>query len=199
MNFFCDFLIFTFTFLLDYSVRARQHFRRNCHRDLFGGFEIDDRFESCCLVDGKVGGLGLFSIFSFQCFNVGQVLRPRGGEFVLDQMFSGEHSHGLIGEFGTYSVGPSFFEPDAVDRGQHIDAYRFHADLKNEAGCGKVVFRQVMQRGAEGAKGFDDSPGVFRCRTHPKVEILGRSNMPMRGQGVGADQEKVNLPGVEFC
>jgi hypothetical protein len=56
-----------------------------------------------------------------------------------------------------------------------------------------------MQWGTEGAKGFDDSRCVLWCRTHPKIEILGRSDMPMCGQGVRADQEKFNLPGVEFC
>ena len=169
--------------------------------DLPGGFaiEIDDEFEFRRLLDGEIGGLRLFSIFSFQCFDVGQVLRPGGGEFVLNQVFSGEHGDRLVGEFGTHPVGPSFFELDAVDRGQHIDAYRFRADLKNDAGCRKVFLRQVMQRRTEGAKGFDDSLGVFWGRTHPKVEILGRADMPMCGQGVGADQEKVNLPGVEFC
>lgn len=56
-----------------------------------------------------------------------------------------------------------------------------------------------MQRGAEGAEGFNDSLRVFSGRTHPNVEILGRADMTMRGQSVGADHEKFNLPGVEFC
>jgi len=56
-----------------------------------------------------------------------------------------------------------------------------------------------MQRGAEGAKGFNDSLRVFWGRTHPNVEVLGRADMTMRGQGVGADQEKFNMSGVEFC
>jgi hypothetical protein len=55
-----------------------------------------------------------------------------------------------------------------------------------------------MQRGAEGAEGFDDSLGVFTGRTHPNVEVLGCADMAVRGQGVSADQEKFNLPGVEF-
>jgi hypothetical protein len=56
-----------------------------------------------------------------------------------------------------------------------------------------------MQRGAEGAESFNDSLRVFWGRTHPKVEVLGRADMAVRGQGVGADQEKFNLSGVEFC
>ena len=56
-----------------------------------------------------------------------------------------------------------------------------------------------MQRGAEGAEGFDDSLRVFRGRTHPNVEVLGCANMAVGGQGVSADQEKFNLSGVEFC
>jgi hypothetical protein len=86
-------------------------------------------------------GLGLFAIFSFQCFDVGQVLRSGGGEFVLNQVFSGEHGDRLIGEFGTHPVCPSFFELDTVDRGQDIDLYRFYADLEYEAGCRKVFLR----------------------------------------------------------
>jgi hypothetical protein len=56
-----------------------------------------------------------------------------------------------------------------------------------------------MQRCAEGAQGFDNSPRVFRGRTHPNVEVLGCADMAVGGQGVSSDQEKLNLSGVEFC
>ena len=62
-----------------------------------------------------------------------------------------------------------------------------------------VFLRQVMQRGAEGAESFDDSRRVFRGRTDPNVEVLGGADMTMRGQGVSTDEEKFNLPAVEFC
>ena len=141
----------------------------------------------------------MFSAFAFQRINVCQVLRPRGREFVLNQVFSGEHRDRLIGEFRNHPVSPSFVELDTVDCGQDIDAYGFYPDLENDAGCRKVFFRQVMQLGAEGAEGFDDSLRVFWGRTHPDVEVLGCTDMAVRSQGVSADHEKFNLSGVEFC
>ncbi len=143
--------------------------------------------------------LRLSSVFLFQRFDVGQVLRPRGREFVFYQVFSGQHGDRLICEPRNHPVRPSFVELDAVDHGQDIDAYGFHADLKNDARCRKVFLRQVMQRGAEGAESFDDSLSVFRGRTNPNVEVLGCADMAVRGQGVSADEEKFNLSGVEFC
>ena len=141
----------------------------------------------------------MFSAFAFQRFDVCQVLRPGGREFVLNQVFSGEHGDRLLGEFRNHPVSPSFVELDTVDHGQDIDAYGFHPDLENEAGCRKVVLRQVMQRGAEGAQRFEDSLCVFWGRTHPNVEVLGCADMAVRSQGVSADHEKFNLSGVEFC
>ena len=137
--------------------------------------------------------------FPFQRFDVGQVLRPCGREFVFYQVFSGEYGDRLIGELRNQPVSPSFGELDTVDYGQDVDAYGFHADLKNEARCRKVFFRQVMQRGAEGAESFDDSLCIFRGRTDPNVDVLGCPDMAMRGQGVSANQKKFNLSGVEFC
>jgi hypothetical protein len=81
----------------------------------------------------------LISVFALQRFDVGQVLRPGGREFVLDQVFSGEHGDRLIGEFRNHPVCPSFVEPDTVNHGQDIDAYGFHTDLENEARGRKVV------------------------------------------------------------
>lgn len=86
-------------------------------------------------------GFIVFPAFALQRFDVGQVLRPRGREFVLNQVFSGEHGDRLIGEFRNHPVCLSFFELDTVDHGQDIDAYGFHPDLENEAGCRKVFLR----------------------------------------------------------
>jgi len=36
---------------LDYSVRPRQHVRRNGQADLFGGFEVDLQLKLCGLLD----------------------------------------------------------------------------------------------------------------------------------------------------
>jgi hypothetical protein len=81
------------------------------------------------------------SDFAFQGFDVRQVLRPGDGDFVLNQMFSGEHPNRLIAVSRYHPLCPSFFELDPVDYGQDIDTYRFHADLENEAGCRKIFLR----------------------------------------------------------
>jgi hypothetical protein len=83
----------------------------------------------------------LLSAFALQRFDVSQVLRPRGREFVLNQVFSGEHGDRLVGEFRNHPVCPSFVELDTVDHGQDIDAYGFHPDLENEAGRRKIFVR----------------------------------------------------------
>src|SRR5512147_3017942 len=53
------FLIFTFA-LSNYSVRPRQHIRRNRQADLLRSFQVDDQLELLRLLDGQVGGLGAF-------------------------------------------------------------------------------------------------------------------------------------------
>ena len=45
---------------LNYSIRPRQHVRRNRQADLLGGLEIDEELELRRLLDGHVGGLGAF-------------------------------------------------------------------------------------------------------------------------------------------
>src|SRR5215831_20426308 len=46
--------------ILDDLVRPHQYIRRNRQSDLFGGFEIDDVFELCRLLDGQICRLGTF-------------------------------------------------------------------------------------------------------------------------------------------
>jgi len=141
----------------------------------------------------------LFSLFPFQCFDVGQVLRPRGREFVLNQVFSGEHSDRLIGEFGTHPVCPSFFESDTVDRGNTSIRIGSTPIWKTRLGVERS-FSVKSCNGAPKARRASMTRFAFsRVGRTPKSEIWGRSDMPMCGQGVRADQEKFNLPGVEFC
>ena len=77
---------------------------------------------------------GFSSVLALQGFAVGQILRSGDGEFVLDQMFSGDHANRLIPVLRNHALGPSFIELNSVDQGQYIDAYGFDPDLKTTPG-----------------------------------------------------------------
>jgi hypothetical protein len=72
--------------LLDHLIRARQHVRRNCQADLFGGFQIDHQLELRRLLYGQVGGFGTFQD-SVQL----EVERPRSQSTI----FTGERTRVL--------------------------------------------------------------------------------------------------------
>ena len=73
------------------------------------------------------------------------------------------------------SVGPCFVKRDAVNRSDHVDAYRRDADLKDCARRREIGFRQVMQWSTECGERSENSRSIGSGRADPDVEVLGRA------------------------
>src|SRR5262245_59542010 len=73
--------------LLDHLIRPRQQGGRDRQAEGLGGFEVDDEFELCWLLDGKIGGLGplqdLVHIASGAAEQIGQAWPVRHKSTIL--------------------------------------------------------------------------------------------------------------------
>jgi len=58
-------LLLTLYPLPNYSIRSRQHVRRNCEADLLSGWQVNYEFKLRGLFHGQVRGLGAFEDFIY--------------------------------------------------------------------------------------------------------------------------------------
>ena len=86
-----------------------------------------------------------------------------------------------------------------LNLGEDIDApgrepHLIHCSADPEVRLGDAV---LGKWGPELAKRRDHSGCVLRCRADPHIEITRRPHDAIRGQGVGSDDEELDLRGRE--
>ena len=139
------------------------------------------------------GAEGLVPLTLLEKLNIGEILQPAGRLLVLDQMAAGENVNRLIPVLRRHSLPPRGIEVDTIDGRDDVDTHGWDTDLENQIRTGKVLDRQTVKRSAEGAKGPMHPRRVLRARPNPDIEILGRPNVTVSGQGMSTDH-RVSAP-----
>ena len=85
---------------------------------------------------------------------------------------------------------PGLLEGHAADPSHHINATGRHSHLEDGIGGREIVFGQVKQCGAKALQCPHDAHGVLGRGPHPNVDIAGGARNTVRGERVGADDQK---------
>ena len=103
----------------------------------------------------------------FQPGDVGQILRPCGSFFIRNEVIPADYRDTDALKLNRDTSWICVLELDSVDFSHNIDSPGSDADLKSNAGFGKIVFLYVRGWSAEPAQGRQDALRIFIGAPHP--------------------------------
>jgi hypothetical protein len=126
---------------------------------------------------------------------IGQVLLPAAGAFVLDERRAIENRHANAFDLAFDARTPRFVEGQPGDGGHHIDAERRKPELRDDVRALEIRAREAkrIERRAECRKRFIDTLGVRRVTSHPNVQVDGGAGYSVRAKRVCANDEEASL------
>ena len=89
-----------------------------------------------------------------------------------------------------HASGVARVEFDAVDRGQEIDSQRWATKLDDCVGGREIALLQADVAESEVSESLQQTAGVRRVRSDPDVEVLREARVAVRGERVGANDQK---------
>jgi hypothetical protein len=138
--------------------------------------------------------LGLFA----ESREVREILGTARCSLRVDEMPTREGADCLASEGRRDLFDPGVGKVDSCNHGQNVDPDGLHSDLKDDPGDRQILECQIMERCSESRESLQDSFGILSLGPNPEIQILGRPDMPVNGQGMGTHEKELNAAGVEL-
>ena len=110
-----------------------------------------------------------------------------------DQIALADHGDLETFDLQFNTIAPCFLEIDPFDGSQNVDAARLDSDLKHDSRCGKVLFREIVERCPELRDGCPNSLDVFGRGTDPEIQVTRCPWQTVCREAVGSGQEELSL------
>lgn len=132
------------------------------------------------------------------CVHVGEVLRTSRGELVLNQIVGGDiSSWNVTVDQQNFAMFVCACEIDAVDVLKDVETDGWDAESGDRLAIGKIAYGEVV----EGSAKFGERPkrgeGVRLAGFDEDVKIFGHARLTVYEDCVTADDQKLNVVGVE--
>ena len=132
-----------------------------------------------------------------QRVDVRQILGTSDGPFVSDELFAAEVEDRLAAEVSGNAMLPRFCEGHPVDDRLQVDPIRGHAELDDPAGLREIPDTQPHGTKTKVVERLNQTGGIAECGFDKDVKVFGEARPPVKRQGVAADDDGVNVPGVQ--
>ena len=125
------------------------------------------------------------------------VLRTRDQLLVSHELGFSQIEDRFISVPALNAVLPGLFEFEAFDAGHEIHTIRGMTELDDAAGVDEIFDVKIQRSKAEVTQRCEKTGGVFGGGLDPEIDILREAWLGVEGDREAADDEGLNLPGVE--
>src|SRR5262245_1351443 len=130
---------------------------------------------------------------------ISEVPRATERTLVTDEIALTDEGTGHAGEITHHAATPGFFECQARERRQHIDAAWRNSNLEHEIDASQIGFRQIAERRSKRSKRAIDTGSIVGGRIDPDIEIAGGARTRVKCDCVRADDEVTRLSGGQLA
>lgn len=132
------------------------------------------------------------------CVHVGEVLRASGGEFVLNQIVGRDITGRKVTvDQQNFAMFICACEIDAVDVLKDVETDGRDAEAGDRSAVRKIACGEVVERSTKFGKGLERGKGVRLARFDEDVKIFGHARLAVHEDCVTADDQILNVVGVE--
>ena len=134
------------------------------------------------------------------CVNIGEVLRAPGGQLCGDEVGTGNEKRLEAGIRVDHIFNPAFpcdLKINTRKVGENIEASRIASKTKEAAAVCKFLRTDAFKRGAELDKGRLGCLRVYQVCFYEKIDVLGKTRLRVKGDGVTANNQVSNAMGME--
>jgi len=132
-----------------------------------------------------------------QRVDVRQILGTSDGPFVSDELFATEVEDRFAAEVPCNAVLPRFCEGHPVDHRQQVDPIRRHAELDDPSRLREILNTQPHGTKTKVVERLNQTGGIAECGFDKDVKVFGEARPPVKRQGMAADDDGANAPGVQ--
>jgi len=125
--------------------------------------------------------------------DIRQILRARRRPLVGEEIGARQERHRHVIDRRRNPSTPRVFELDTPQMRQQVDTVRRASELNDTIVGHETLGRKTDIRKSERREGVHDSIGIQAVSAHEQVEILGESRVAVKGHGMPAGHQEVNV------
>ncbi len=140
---------------------------------------------------------GALRPLSFELGNINEVLWSPCGAFVLQECVEPNNPNCSALDFECRGTVDSPVKVDARNARQQIDSERWNSELNDFSFVREISWLNLerLNGGAEGDQTVNDLGGILGARAHQHIDVFGRANIAVVGNGEAAHDHELN-PGI---
>ena len=132
-----------------------------------------------------------------ECFDVREVFQAPRRSLVPDELTTSDERQVARTAAADVSTPPRVVPLDAADGAHDVYLNRLDPHLQDLVGIGDVLRAEIASREAERGQSGKQMLGIGRRRPDEDVDVASEAGRAVKGEGVGADDQELNLVGAQ--